>query len=240
MRAPFLKYSAPLLSLLLVGCELNSDPAPLSAINLQLTSIESDEGTILLEYDNQGRLNHLSNSAGDGYLDLFYLGGGQIKGSANGDDPKGVNDITNESKKTEIYPYNIVMKDGNPVEMNAIELTYTYENGTYQETWTELLIAIDYDDQVNPIHLVLEQSQMIPTVDDLIFSSPNPVYESLQSKGLVAKNNPLSITTFSNTGKLLGRAVMSYQYNKEGLPLVCTSLADNQSHMTRFSYTEID
>lgn len=240
MRIPFLKYPAGLLAVLFVGCELNSDPSPHSAINLQLTSITSDKGAIVLEYDNQGRLSHLSNSAGDDYLDLFYLGGGTIKGSANGDDPKGVNDITNESKKTEIYPYNIVMKDGNPIEMNAIELSYTFENGTYREKWTELFVTIDYDNKVNPIYLVLEQSQMIPTVDDLILFSPNPVYEALQTKGLVAKNNPLTISTYSTTGKLLGRAVMSYQYNDEGLPLVCNSLADNQTQVTQFSYTEID
>ena len=124
--------------------------------------------------------------------------------------------------------------------LRVIKKVYSFDPVTYNftVTWNEITIKTTFDTKINPLYMVLSQSNALPTLDNLMFSSPNPLYSALETKGLIALNNPTKIEYFDKSGTLLEPATtISYQYNSDGLPTVAIVKSKDGSKTTKFFYT---
>ena len=200
--------------------------------------MESDDGTVFLNCDDKGRLENLSSDVNAEFLDIYYLSGGDIQGAHNGKNPISAKD-PKSYRKSSMHAYSIKTVSGNPVEIKIIEKRFKYDPALgYVSFWRDLTLKVTYDDKINPVYLVIEQSGMIPTITDLIFDSPDPLYAALEAKGLLAVNNPTKIEFYDNQGQLTQPATMiSYQYNYENLSIIGISKIDNISTIVKFHYS---
>lgn len=235
-------YSMLLLIFVFVSCSKSNDPSPASTIKLQLSYVDQDGSKVFLKYDGGGKITNVTDggtAANSQFLDIYFLSNGDIQGAPNGKNPASVKN-PNAFKDYDQFVYGKTIVNGNPVELRAIQKVYSYDPVTYNYiiTWNEITIKTTFDDKINPLYMVLSQSNALPTLDNLMFSSPNPLYAALESKGLVAMNNPTKVERYDKAGKLLEPATtIGYQYNSDGLPTVAIAQTQSGSKTTKFFYS---
>lgn len=218
------------------SCSTSSDPTPTSQINLRLQTLTSVDGVTTLSYDDQGRLETIGTNGSSTELSFFYLTD-DIQAALTGEAPTSIKN-TDDIDNSESHVYGTTVVNGNPVEIRGIEKIYVFNpnTGGYTESWEEMKVKITYDNKFNPLYLVLEQSQMLPTINTLILNSPDPLYTQLNASGLIAVNNPVKIEVFDEDGTLTSTTTIIYSYNAQGLPTKAVATADGDTSEVDFGY----